>query len=41
MEGEEVVMEAGDPLWPAKFTSPQMPDYLHIVMPLQLEEVEA
>jgi len=41
LEGEEVVMEAGDPLWPVKFTSPQMPDYLHIVMPLQLEEVEA
>ncbi len=38
LEGEEVVIEAGDPLWPVKFTSPQMPDYLHIVMPLQLEE---
>ncbi len=41
LEGEQVVMEAGDPLWPVKFTSPDMPEYLHIVMPLQLEEVGA
>ncbi len=41
LEGDQVVVEAGDPLWPVKFTSPDMPEYLHIVMPLQLEEVGA
>ncbi len=39
--GDQVVIEAGDPLWPVKFTSPEVTGYLHIVMPLQLEEVEA
>ncbi len=38
LDGGEVVMEMGSRLWPVKFTSQEAPDYLHIVMPLQLED---
>ena len=38
LDGEEVTIEMGSRLWPVKFTSKDDPGYLHIVMPLQLEE---
>ena len=38
LEDSQVVMEMGNSLWPVKITAPSMPEYLHVVMPLQLEE---
>ena len=38
LDGENVTIEMGSRLWPVKFTSQESSDYLHIVMPLQLED---
>ncbi len=38
LDGQQVCMEMGTRLWPVKFTSEDSPGYLHLVMPIQLEE---
>gem|GEM_PF-794184 len=40
VDDDRVVMEMGNSMWPVRITAPGTPEYLHVVMPLQLEEME-
>ncbi len=37
-DSEYVRVSTGEALWPVKLTSDEVPDYVHVIMPLKLEE---
>ena len=41
LRGEEVVLDLGDSLWPVRFTSEDDKGFYHILMPIQLDEIES
>ncbi len=41
LRGEEVTLDFGDVLWPVRFTSESDPGFYHILMPMQLDEIES
>ncbi len=41
IDGEELKLEAKDPLAPIKLSAPEQKDYFHIIMPIRMEESEA
>ncbi len=41
LKGDRVTLDFGDVLWPVRFTSEDDPGFYHILMPMQLDEIES